>query len=77
MKAIRFNKKLVLNKKTIVNLNNDEMSEAQGGATFLCTQWEPTCCSGISGTPRCNTAGTNCCVQCKPPIFPSRTQMEI
>jgi hypothetical protein len=33
MKIKKFNKKLSLNKKTIANLSNDEMSDVQGGGT--------------------------------------------
>ena len=31
MKSVKFNKKLVLNKKTIVDLNDKEMNSANGG----------------------------------------------
>ena len=31
MKSKRFNKKMVLNKKTVANLNNGEMREVNGG----------------------------------------------
>ena len=56
MKARKFSKKLVLNKKTIANLNNGEMRIAYGGAptqvpaypktqpTYKCTPPDPTSC---------------------------------
>jgi len=33
MKPLKFNKKLRLNKRTVVDLNNHEMKNAYGGAT--------------------------------------------
>ncbi|MDY6800610.1 MAG: class I lanthipeptide [Bacteroidota bacterium] len=36
MKKKRFNKKLNLNKETISNLNNDEMSNIKGGSSWIC-----------------------------------------
>ena len=35
MKAKSFSRKLVLNKRTVVHLANDDMSNAKGGATEL------------------------------------------
>lgn len=48
MKTRKLNKKLVLNKKTISNLNRNELLEMKAGAvpaTDLCTNpiWMPTC----------------------------------
>jgi natural product precursor len=48
MKAKRFNRKLALNKKTIANLNFNEMSVVFGGGltddcTTDCTQQESIC----------------------------------
>jgi hypothetical protein len=46
MKTKRFNKKLVLNKATIVNLDGNIMGNAKGGNTVTCacpTAWDPTC----------------------------------
>jgi len=40
MKAKKFTKKLVLNKKTIGDLNEDTMTKVFGGATVDCT-WPP------------------------------------
>jgi hypothetical protein len=42
MKTKSFNKKLTLNKKTVVNLGNEEMIGIQGGL-FPCTKISPTC----------------------------------
>jgi len=36
MKTKKFGKKLVINKKTVANLNNGDMSNAKGGATYTC-----------------------------------------
>lgn len=41
MKTKKFTSKLVLNKKTIVNLNGNVMKKALGGATLDCS-WDPT-----------------------------------
>ncbi len=40
MKGKSFNKKLTLNKKTIVNLNRDELEKVYGGKTDT---WYPSC----------------------------------
>jgi hypothetical protein len=55
MKNKKFNKKLLLNKKTIANLKNGEMKKAQGGNTGptcpacpftdFCHTWIFTICS--------------------------------
>lgn len=37
MKTKRFDKKMVLNKKTIAHLENRVMNVVQGGATITCT----------------------------------------
>ena len=53
MKTKKFNKKLVLNKKTIVNLKNGQMKKVQGGKTYppcgspcteFCDTWIFTIC---------------------------------
>ena len=41
MKTKKFSKKLNLNKKTIVDLNNDDMRFVNGGATSKCETWVP------------------------------------
>jgi len=66
MKTRRFYKKLVLNKKTVANLNSDEMNVVQGGLTLQCqTKWVPTCDEPYTGLgERCHTGGTDCCVIC-------------
>jgi len=42
MKTKKFEKKLVLSKKTIVNLNGNAMTKVLGGATTSCVG-EPKC----------------------------------
>lgn len=46
MKAKKFDKKLVLNKKTISDLNNLEMKSLKGGIKF-----ETSCCFSACGKP--------------------------
>lgn len=41
MKSKNFNKKLVLNKETVFNLNNGEMNELRGG--IIATRWPQWC----------------------------------
>lgn len=65
MKTKRFDKKLVLNKKTIAHLDIREMNAVQGqGATLiLCTP--VTCGEPHTGEPvGCKTHGSNCCAIC-------------
>lgn len=66
MKTKRFDKKLVLNKKTIVHLNIGEMNEVQGqGDTeFPCpTVIGPTCVVPTEG--KCGQSRASiCCIQC-------------
>lgn len=38
MKAKKIEKKLVLNKATIVNLDKKELNDVKGGSVFLCTR---------------------------------------
>jgi natural product precursor len=54
MKTTKFSKKLVLNKKTVANLENGEMKKVQGGKTVVscpcpdtefCPTWIFTICS--------------------------------
>jgi hypothetical protein len=53
MKAKRFDKKLVLTKKTIAHLNNDEQKTTKGGApTYMCPPTY-TCTCRITGDPVC------------------------
>jgi hypothetical protein len=52
MKTKKFSKKLMLNKKTIANLGNDELSQVRGGrVTVTC----PIECQ--TNEPRCTAAG--------------------
>ncbi|HLP47074.1 MAG TPA: class I lanthipeptide [Candidatus Kapabacteria bacterium] len=53
MKTKRFNKKLVLNKKTIADLSNFEMGKIQGG--LITTSRLGTCFETI-----CTRCETNC-----------------
>jgi hypothetical protein len=62
MKPLKLNKKLSLNKRTIVNLNNHEMKNAYGGVSGPDT----TCLSFFIETkpaPTCETCET--CVTCQ------------
>ncbi len=68
MKPLKLNKKLSLNKRTIVNLNNHEMKNAYGGVTgpgTACTSLDkrtepfPTCVT----CETCQTCET--CVSCE------------
>jgi hypothetical protein len=44
MKTKNFKKRLTLNKKTIVNLDNGQLAQAKGGATATtCETCSPTC----------------------------------
>jgi len=63
MKAKRFNKKLVLNKKTIADLSIDEMNAAHGGVTTSGCTLKVTC--SVPTGPNCGpTRETFCCVIC-------------
>lgn len=70
MRPFEFNKKLSLNKRTVIDLNNHEMKNAYGGATGpicetrLCILSEATCVS-------CQSADTTilpnfCCICADP-----------
>ena len=57
MKPIIIDKKLVLNKITVADLNNDEKRRVRGGGT-----WEPTCtCPTERPTCQCTPACTDTC----------------
>jgi hypothetical protein len=49
MKSKKFSKKLLLSKRTIVNLNHDELCRVKGGMTPACsspcieTKYDPIC----------------------------------
>ena len=63
MKTKRFEKKLVLNKKTIAHLENQGMHAVQGGATLACTI--VTCGEPYTGEPiGCGTRKSDCCTPC-------------
>jgi len=59
MKTINFTKKLSLNKKTVVNLENDELKQVHGGIG-LSVRWSN--CLECSGS-QCQTICTSmpCC----------------
>ena len=57
MKTKKFNKTLVLNKKTIANLKNGEMKKVQGGKT--CPP-----CTGSPFTEFCDTWVVTICDNC-------------
>ena len=65
MKVKHFSKKLVLNKKTVADLNIDEMNAVQGGfprftGVTLCV---PTCGEPYTNDP-CPSRKTDCCIIC-------------
>lgn len=60
MKTKRFEKKLVLNKKIIANLNNQEMNAVQGGIDTTPTAWT-ACNNGATCRFPCVTWQTACC----------------
>ena len=65
MKTKRFDKKLVLNKKTIAHLVNGEMKAVEGGVliTYTCPDTCRTCptdcktCGAMTGYPICYACG--------------------
>jgi hypothetical protein len=60
MKTKKLSKNLILNKETVVNLNNDEMTQVQGGGpTSKCTQLvgcDTTTCYGTGILYTCGTS---------------------
>lgn len=60
MKTKQFNKRLSLNKKTVVNLSNNELNNVQGGVFTLETVCRACNTEGIACRPttRCNWAET-------------------
>lgn len=66
MKTRRFYKKLVLNKKTVANLNSDELKVVQGGFIFTeLVSCVPTCGEPYTGLGKtCRTNRTDCCPAC-------------
>ncbi len=56
MKTKQFDKKLVLNKKTVAHLNNGEMNGVQGGIDTIYST-NPSC----SCPQFCATKLSNCC----------------
>ena len=66
MKTKKFQKKLTLNKKTIVDLNNGEMKGAQGGADepsippFFCPITFYNCFTVDVGNTCCPLGGHSC-----------------
>jgi hypothetical protein len=67
MKPKTFEKKLSLNKKTIANLKDDELSHAVGGINEPPT--EHTCMANTCPTD-CGTCATHC--TCAPPPYACR-----
>ncbi len=53
MKTKKLNKKLSLNKKTVSNLNHNELKLARGGV--LTTDWRDTCAQTCENTCDCET----------------------
>ncbi|NIM16092.1 MAG: hypothetical protein GTO45_29165 [Candidatus Aminicenantes bacterium] len=60
MKSKFFSKRLVLNKKTIVNLGKPEMDEVIGGTSTHCTSY-------VSAVVRCPYATCHC-IPSEPPL---------
>lgn len=63
MKTIRLNKTLTLNKKTIVNLDNENMNALKGGINTLGTIC-PSCDSCLSECVCPNTEPPLCTLTC-------------
>ena len=62
MKTKKFEKKLVLNKKTIAHLGNGELNVAKGGA--LVTKEGPSCAPCPATNPTCFTVCPTCFTVC-------------
>lgn len=62
MKKEHFPKKLILNKKTVINLSFQEMRESRAGGDK--TEIGPSCDTGL---PCCNTAPPRCHPEIKGP----------
>jgi hypothetical protein len=59
MKTKRIEKKFALHKRTIVNLNQDEMKAIRGGAEHTCGSCESACiCPTIIPQQKSSYAGT-------------------
>jgi hypothetical protein len=66
MKTKKFRKKLLLNKKTIANMNNNEMLSVKGGLpntdyTFCTCTWCTAC--GETVPYSCHSNGVTLCTQ--------------
>ena len=48
MNTKKFNKKLVLNKETVVKLNNDDLSKIKGGEAGIHLTWTKKCKAKIT-----------------------------
>ena len=60
MKKQRFNKKLVLNKQTVANLNMNEMTNLKGGKDTPPVTQEANGCSGTDLTEGCAATAISC-----------------
>lgn len=61
MKIQKFNKKLVLNKNTIVDLTRDKMNEVKGGETIISCQTVLQCCyTEYMGVFSCGSCWESC-----------------
>lgn len=60
MKSKNFNKKLILNKKTIATLNRIEMKDVNGGFDPILTVNCSVDCTAICSMIMCNTLGHIC-----------------
>ncbi|MEI7597131.1 MAG: class I lanthipeptide [Bacteroidota bacterium] len=65
MKKIQLNKKLVLNKETIANLNNEQMTSIKGGLIWSDYCLPPSCC-GINCVSMKKTGALSGCPVCTP-----------
>jgi hypothetical protein len=68
----RLTKKLVLNKKSIARLNNDEMKSQQAGATLSCLV---SCLDTVCGMYICESIPWTDCFVCEDPPTQSRPAM--
>jgi len=64
MKAKDFSKKLILNKKTIANLNKKEMENVEGGEQPITagTWCDGSCCIVVGGDSGCLTVYPKYCM---------------
>jgi hypothetical protein len=60
MKSKKIDKKLFLNKTTVANLNNGEMTDIHAGGVDYKETLENSCCLICGGTTTCPSESFNC-----------------